>query len=199
MPWAQKLRGAGYRRAPLRACDVAAAEVEIVGLFDLTGPGFHDHKACGEEKRFFHRVGDEEHHLAGAVPDIEDEFLHLLACQRIERAERLIHQEHGGVGGKRAGDADALLHAAGKLVDHFRAEFIKAHQLELFHGHRLAFGSGHAAHLQAEGDIIHHVQPWHERVFLENHAPVSAWPLHGLAVEQDIAFRRRKKARKHGK
>ena len=34
----------------------------------------------------------------------------------IERRERLVHQQDVGVGGEGAGEADALLHAAGQLV-----------------------------------------------------------------------------------
>ena len=48
--------------------------------------------------------------------DVEQFGLQRLARLRVERAERLVHQQHGGVDGQRAGDADALLHAAGKLM-----------------------------------------------------------------------------------
>ena len=50
-------------------------------------------------------------------PDVEDQFLHLLAGQRVERAERLVHQQHVGIGGESARDADALTHAARQLPD----------------------------------------------------------------------------------
>ena len=42
--------------------------------------------------------------------------LHVAADQRVERAERLVEQQDLGVDGQRAGQADALLHAAGELV-----------------------------------------------------------------------------------
>ena len=38
-----------------------------------------------------------------------------LAVDRVDGAERLVHQHHAGVGGERAGDADPLLLAARKL------------------------------------------------------------------------------------
>ena len=47
---------------------------------------------------------------------LEQLVLHVAADQRVERAERLVHQQQVGVGGERAGQADALLHAAGQLV-----------------------------------------------------------------------------------
>jgi hypothetical protein len=39
-----------------------------------------------------------------------------LRGDRIERAERLVHQHHRRIGGERARDADALLLAAGELA-----------------------------------------------------------------------------------
>ena len=43
-------------------------------------------------------------------------FLHLAPGQRVEGGERLVHQQHRGLHGQRAGDGDALLHAAGQHV-----------------------------------------------------------------------------------
>ena len=40
----------------------------------------------------------------------------LAADQRVERREGLVHQQDARVGGQRAGEPDALLHAAGKFV-----------------------------------------------------------------------------------
>ena len=37
------------------------------------------------------------------------------ACDRVDRAERLVHQQDGRVGGQRAGDADPLALPAGEL------------------------------------------------------------------------------------
>ena len=42
-------------------------------------------------------------------------FLHHLARHRVERGERLVHQQDFGVGGEQARDRDALLHAARQL------------------------------------------------------------------------------------
>ncbi len=48
--------------------------------------------------------------------DRQQVVLRLGADDRVERAERLVHQQHLRLGRERAGDADALLLAAGKLV-----------------------------------------------------------------------------------
>jgi hypothetical protein len=48
--------------------------------------------------------------------DLHQRILQVGAGQRIERAERLVHQQHLGLHGQGAGDADALLHAAGDFA-----------------------------------------------------------------------------------
>ena len=60
-------------------------------------------------------VGDEEDGLAELLLQPQELVLQLLAHDRVDRAERLVHQHHRRVGGQRAGHADALLLAAGEL------------------------------------------------------------------------------------
>ena len=50
--------------------------------------------------------------LLGLQPDLLDQQVHLVAGEGIERAERLVHQEHGGIERQRTHDGGALLHAA---------------------------------------------------------------------------------------
>ena len=54
-------------------------------------------------------------------PDVLDVAVKLLARQRVERRERLVHQQHARIGRERARQRDALLHAARQLVDIARA------------------------------------------------------------------------------
>ena len=67
--------------------------------------------------------------LLGALPDVQDQFLRLLARQRVERAERLVHQQHFRIAGQRTRNADALLHAAGERVDRRLLEAVEAEQM----------------------------------------------------------------------
>ena len=60
-------------------------------------------------------VGDEEDRLAQLGLEAQELVLQALAVDRVDGAERLVHQHHPGVGGQRAGDADALLLAAREL------------------------------------------------------------------------------------
>ena len=70
----------------------------------------------GEEHRFLDRVGDEDDGLAALAPDPQHFQVHLLARQRIQRAERLVHQDQLGIVDEGARDRGALLHAAGQLL-----------------------------------------------------------------------------------
>ena len=87
---------------------------------------------------------------------------------------RLVHQHDFGIARERTREADALLHAARKLVDRRAGEFLEAHRAELVEGDHLALGLRHAAHPQAELDVVDDVEPRHQRVLLEHDAPLSA-------------------------
>ncbi len=76
------------------------------------GPRRHHRDAVGEEDRLGDRVGDEGDGLAGLHPDFLDQQVHLVAGEGVERAERLVHQQHRRIDGKAADDRGALLHAA---------------------------------------------------------------------------------------
>ncbi len=60
-------------------------------------------------------VGDEHDRLADLVLEAQELVLEALAVDRVDRAERLVHQHQRRVGGQRAGDADALALAARQL------------------------------------------------------------------------------------
>ena len=60
-------------------------------------------------------VGDEDDRLADLGLEAQELVLEPLAVDRVDRAERLVHQHQRRVGGERAGDADALALAAGEL------------------------------------------------------------------------------------
>ena len=60
-------------------------------------------------------VGDEDDRLADLGLQAQELVLQALAVDRVDRAERLVHQHQRRVGGERAGHADALALAAGEL------------------------------------------------------------------------------------
>ena len=62
-------------------------------------------------------MGDEQHLLAGLVPQVEQQGLHLIAGKGVQRPEGLIQQQKLGIVRQRPGYPDALTLAAGKLPD----------------------------------------------------------------------------------
>src|SRR5437763_1608827 len=67
-------------------------------------------------ERLVHIVGDQHDRGAVTALNVEQVLLRLRADDGVERAEGLVHQEHRGLGGERARDADALLLPARELV-----------------------------------------------------------------------------------
>ena len=82
----------------------------------LPGPAGEDDDAVGQIDRLVDLVGDEQHGLSGFRPDLQQLLLHRFAGLRVERCERLVHQQDLRVHDQRAREIDALLHAAGELV-----------------------------------------------------------------------------------
>src|SRR5690606_8596931 len=61
-------------------------------------------------------VGDEDEGEAVLVDEVGQQVEDLPAYGHVERADGLVGDEHGGTGGERAGDGDALALPAGELV-----------------------------------------------------------------------------------
>ncbi len=101
------------------------------------------------------------------------------AGQRVERAERLVHQQHARLDRQRAGDADALLHAAGDLARQLVLRRQQADKIERGAG---ALGQLGALFRRAENPLHRQVhvleagQPGQQRVVLEHHGAVRAGP-----------------------
>jgi hypothetical protein len=58
--------------------------------------------AVGELQRLIDVVGDEEHGSGLGGMHVEEQVLHLQSGEGVERAERLVEEEHAGVPGERA-------------------------------------------------------------------------------------------------
>ena len=54
--------------------------------------------------------------LRSTLAQPQQVLLELAAGLLVDGRERLVHQQHVGIDGERAGEADALAHAAGELV-----------------------------------------------------------------------------------
>ena len=113
-----RLEQAFVRCAPTaaRRCRrrVDAGAVDL-GLH-LPGMRAEQQNAVADPDRLGNRVRHEQHRELRVLPELQQLLLHLRARQRVERRERLVHQQDRGLHRHRARDGDALLHAAGQRV-----------------------------------------------------------------------------------
>jgi len=94
--------------------------------------------------------------LAHGLGQVQELVLQAAADQRVQRRERLVHQQDVGIGGERAGQADALLHAAGQFRRQAVAVTLQVHRLDHLLGH-LGAGIGiDVAQFEREGDVVAH-------------------------------------------
>src|SRR2546426_3057741 len=70
---------------------------------------------------------DEHHGLPVLLPDAQKLPLQEAPGERVERAERLVHEDDRGLRGERARDRHPLLHPAGKLVDAALGEVLESY------------------------------------------------------------------------
>ena len=91
-----------------------------------------------------------------------------LARLGIERRQRLVEQQHGRPHHQRAGDADALAHAAGELLGIGGGEFAEAGEGKR-RGHAFAaLGRGERAMLQRQRDVVRDAAPRQQGEILED-------------------------------
>src|SRR5438034_85985 len=96
---------------------VGRADVaDVDHLVQLRGRPAQDDDPVAEDERLVDRVGDEQERRVGAVEDRAELALQPSSRQRVERAERLVHQQDTRLERQRARDRDTLLHAARELV-----------------------------------------------------------------------------------
>ena len=121
------------------------------------------------------------------MPDTQQFRLHDVAGLRIERRERLVHQQHVRVRHQRARQTDPLLHAAGQLV---RVMVLEAGQPDHVDEPLAGFApcvALHAPQLEAELDVAHHRPPRQQTELLEHHGAVLAGSGDGIAVDRHLA------------
>src|SRR5262249_37711234 len=117
-----------------------------------------------------------------------------LAHLGIERAERLIEQEHDRFDGKGPRQRHALALAARELGRIALDQALDLHELEQLMNALGDIGLGRAlaplAHGEAESDIVEHRHVAEERIVLEDKADTALariYPEHALAFDPDVA------------
>ena len=112
--------------------------------------------------------------LCVCVEDAQQLFLHDDLGLRVERGERLVHQQDRPLHDQRARQRDALAHAAGQLAGQVLLEAAQSDRGNERARALVARGLGHAAHLQAEGDIVDDAAPGKQVEVLPHHHRVGA-------------------------
>ena len=109
--------------------DVARARQLALELaLDAPRTRRHQQHPVAQHQRLAHVVRDEQDRLAGLRPDVLQLVVERVARLRVERGERLIHQQHLRLQRQRPRQSDALLHPAGKLVDERFLETAQSNQ-----------------------------------------------------------------------
>src|SRR5687767_2385922 len=104
-PLPQSSEAAGYVRLGFLAVGVEEQRVSRPILHELAD--VHERGVVADAGGLLHVVGDDDDGVVAA--ELVDQLLDLARRDRVERRARLVHQEHLGVGGDGAGDAEALL------------------------------------------------------------------------------------------
>src|SRR6185312_1268487 len=151
---------------------IALREARLDDLLDAAGARRHHRDAVREIDRLTHVMGDEDHGLGGAPDDGEQLLMHERARLRVERPERLVHQQDRRLDRQRARDGDALLHAARELRRETVLEALEVDEVDQLLRALLAFGARPALLLQAVKDVLPHRLPRVEREILEDDAAV---------------------------
>ena len=139
------------------------------------GPAREQHDPIAEPHRLAHVVGHEDHGLARLAPHGLELVVEAVARHGVERAERLVHQQHLGVLRERAGERDPLAHAARELVRSRLGEVAEVHHLEQLSVRVRRSSRADPAQLQRELDVAPRRQPREQRRLLE-HQPGAVRP-----------------------
>ena len=103
-------------------------ERHVDDLADPRRPRGHDDDARGEIDRLLDRVRDQHHRLAFGGQHLQQQVLHGGARLRVERAERLVHQQELRLDRVGARERQPLAHAARQMLRPGVGEIGQAHQ-----------------------------------------------------------------------
>ena len=120
-------------------------------------------------------MGDEQHRLAVGVPQLQQQIAHDLSRLRIERPERLVHQQDLRVADQHLGEADAFALAARQHVRIAAGEGPEPDRGQPALRALQRLSARRALDLQPDGDVVDRGLPGKQRIGLKQVA--------GLLVE----------------
>jgi hypothetical protein len=135
-------------------------------------------------------VGDVERGDAQPLLDVPDLLAQVDAHLGVERRQRLVEQQDGGLDSQRAGQRHALLLTARELVRVVVDARRQADELEQLRGTGAALVARDLAHAQPELDVLAGRHVGEQAVGLEHHAHVALAGRHRndvAAVDQQLA------------
>ena len=165
----------------------------------LDPPLVEDDEAVAHRERLLLVVGDEHERDPDLALDALELELHLLAQLQVERAERLVEQQHLGLVDDRARQRDPLSLAARELRRLASAVLGEPHHLERRLRALAAVGAADALDAQPVLDVLEHVHVREQRVVLEDRvdvARVRRLASHVDAAECDRAASRPRRTRR---
>ena len=169
---------------------VGGGEHDLLWRADLHDDAVaHDGDAIADAHGFFEIVRDEDRGLLHHRREPHELALQLAPDERVERAERLVHEQDVGLGGDGARQAHALLHAARELVREALAPAREFNHGKRFLGRVASRVARHAADLECHRHVVEHAAVRHQAEVLEDHgdAPVAQRAQLGLRQRHDIA------------
>src|ERR1700736_3587334 len=159
----------------------------VENLLGVAGAPGHDHDPIGKIDRLLDLVGDEQDRLARLLPYAQQLDLHNVAGLGVEGGERLVHQQHLGIGGKRPREPDALFHPAGEFMGIMSLETAEPDHFDELARDRVPFFDWHAFELEPELHVALHRAPWKEPELLEHHGAIGYGTRNSLTVHQQVA------------
>ncbi len=141
---------------------------------DPPGAGRHDDDAVRQPSRLAHVVGHEQHRQVLRPHQGIEFVVEHVAGHRVERAERLVHQQDVGVLGERSGQCRPLAHSAGQLVGPLVREPVEMDRRDQLSCPSLAHRSTHACQTHGEFHVGSDGQPREQGRLLEHHRDASA-------------------------
>ncbi len=152
---------------------------------DVRGIAPEHDDAVGEDDGFFDVVSDDENRACGNFviePKLEEFTAKCFRGEDVKRGEWLVHEENFGLDDESAGNADALLHAAGKFLGVGGLETVEADRVDDAQRAFVALSGRHAAGFEGSLDVFDDRQPGKKRETLENDGDIRRLALHRLAV-----------------
>ncbi|MNZ92294.1 hypothetical protein D3C78_1113150 [compost metagenome] len=116
----------------------------------------------------------------------------MCAGQRIQRAKRLIHQQHFWLHRQRPRNTHALLHPAGDFPRTFMQRMTHLHAVEIVFDPRFALRFAHGAAenlIDRQRHVVETGQPRQQRVVLEHHRALRARPGNFAVIADQPTFR----------